>query len=100
MSGGTAGTSIYEILTGIASFVSDRIMPLMVGIAIIVFLFNMISFIANSGNEKQREQFKNYMINSVIAMFILISIWGIVGIGTKGLFGTKPYIPQLPTSDR
>lgn len=94
----TTTTTFREILNGIASFVSDRIMPLLVAVAVLIFIWNLIHFIANAGNERERETFKNYMVNAVFALFILLSIWGIVGVGTRTLFGTKPFIPQLPTS--
>lgn len=97
---GTATTSIREILNGIGSFINTKIMPILVGLAILFFIYNVISFIANSGNERQREVFRRYIINSLAAMFILISIWGIIGLGTQTLLGSKPFIPQLPTSDR
>ena len=93
-------TSIREILNGIGSFMSTKIMPILVGLAILIFIGNIIVFIASSGNERKREQFRKYIVNALIAMFILISIWGIVGLGTSSLFGTKPFIPHLPTSDR
>lgn len=93
-------TSIREILNGISSFMSTKIMPILVGLAILIFIRNIIVFIASSGNEKKREQFRKYMVNSLAAMFILISIWGIIGLGTQAFFQSKPFIPQLPTSDR
>lgn len=96
----TGTTTFREILMGVASFISSKIMPLLVAIAILYFLWNMIHFISNSGNERERETFRNYMVNSLIALFILISMWGIVGLGTRTLFGSKPFIPQLPTSDK
>ena len=88
-----------EIMNAIGGFVSGKIMPLLVAVAIIIFLWNLIHFIANAGNERERTTFKNYMINALIALFILVSMWGIVGLGTRTLFGSKPFIPQLPTSD-
>lgn len=91
--------SIYDILVGIGTFVSTRIMPLLVGLAILAFLYNIIYYIAKSDNEKERAGFRNYMINALIALFILVSMWGIIGIGTKTIMGTKPVIPQLRTSD-
>ena len=93
-------TTFREILNGIASFIGTKVMPLLVAIAVLIFIWNLIHFIANAGNERERETFKNYMVNAVIALFILVSIWGIVGLGTRTLFGTKPFIPQLPTSDK
>lgn len=92
--------SIRDILNGIGTFLSSTIMPILVSLAVLFFIGNLIYFISQSGNEVEREKFKSYMINSLIALFILISIWGIVGIGTRSLFGTKPFIPQLPTSTR
>ncbi len=96
----TGTTTIREILNSIGALVSTRIMPILVGIAILYFLYNMIYFIAKSDNEQERTIFRNYMINSLIAMFILVAMWGIVGLGTRTLFGTKPFIPQLPTSSQ
>lgn len=90
-------TTLGDILTGVATFISGTIMPILVGIAILYFLYNLIYFIANSGNEQERTQFRKYMVNALIALFILTSLWGIVGLGTRTLFGSKPFIPQLPT---
>ena len=94
----TSTTSLRDIMNGFASLVSGKIMPILVGIAILAFLYNLIYFIAKSGSEQERETFRNYMINALIALFILVSVWGIVGLGTRTVFGTKPFIPQLPTS--
>ena len=98
MNGGST-TTIGAILNGVASFINTKIMPILVGLAILAFLYNLIYFIAKSGSDQERLTFRNYMVNSLIALFILVSIWGIVGLGTRTLFGTKPFIPQLPTSD-
>lgn len=93
----TGATSIREILNGVGAFVSTKIMPILVGLVIIVFLWNMIRFLAKQGSETERESFRKYTLNALVAIFILLSMWGIVGLGTRTLFGTKPFIPQLPT---
>ena len=92
-------TTIRDILNGVAGFVNTKLMPILVALAVLAFLVNMIYFLAKSGSEQDRLTFRNYMINSLIALFILVSIWGIVGLGTRTLFGTKPFIPQLPTCE-
>lgn len=96
----TGTTTLRDILVGIASFVSGTIMPILVALAVLFFLYNLIYFIAKSGNEQERTMFRNYMVNALIALFILVSLWGIVGLGTRTLFGTKPFIPQLPTASQ
>ena len=91
--------SIGEILTAIVRFVSETLMPILTGLAFVAFLYNLSYFIYNSDNKNEQVQFKRYMVNSVIALFILLSAWGIVGLGTRAFFNGKPYIPQLPTQD-
>lgn len=92
--------TIRDILNGIGTFVSGTIMPILVGLAILFFLYNLIYFILKSDNEQERATFRNYMINSLFALFILVTMWGIVGLGTRTFFNSKPFIPQLPTEDK
>lgn len=93
-----AGSSIREIINNVGSFLSSRLMPIIVTIAVIVFMWNIGQFILNMDNEKQREQFRNYSVNAILALFILLSLWGIIGIATGTFFDKKPLIPQFPTS--
>lgn len=50
-------------------------------------------------NSKERETFKKYSVNALIAVFAMLAVWGIVGIFTSTFFHSNPVIPQLPTSD-
>lgn len=93
----TNGT-FRDLVASFGNFISGKLMPVVISIAILVFFWNLIQYLANLGNEKDREQFKKYSINAILAFFILLSFWGIIGIFTSAFFGLKPLIPQLPTS--
>ena len=93
-----SGTSIRTVLNSISSFLNGKVMPVIVTIAVVMFMWNLGQFVLNMDNEKQREQFKKYSINAILAIFILLSLWGIIGIATGTFFNKKPLIPQLPTS--
>lgn len=54
--------------------------PLLIGIAIVVFLWGIANSILHAGNEAAREKGKKLMFYGVITIFVMVSVWGIVGI--------------------
>jgi len=62
--------------------------PVMIGLAIIFFFWGIGQFILNdAGNDKTREDGKKKMLWGVIALFVMVSIWGILNwiSGTIGI---------------
>lgn len=96
--GGNWG-SFQDIVRSLISFVNGKILPFIVLLTIVYFLWNLARFIRSMDQEKEREVFKKYSINALIGIFIMISLWGLVGILTGTFFGARPILPQLPTSD-
>lgn len=90
--------SFREIVNTLGNYLSDAVIPIIVALAILVFMGNVAFFIANMSNEKEREQFKKYSLNSLLALFLLFAVWGVIGIFTQTIFQKQPFIPQLPTS--
>lgn len=95
-----SGGSFRDIVLGIGKFLTGTIVPIIVALMLVYFLWNMGHYISNMSNEREREQFKKYSINSIIALFIAVSLWGILAIFTGIAFDSKPFIPQFPTSDK
>jgi len=54
------------------------LLPIMVGVALIVFIWGLITFIAKAGDETARTEGKQRMVWGIIAMFVIVSIWGLV----------------------
>ena len=96
-SGGNWG-SISDIINSISTFLLKTIMPWLVTLAVVFFFWNLIQYIRASGEPTKRKEFGKYSWNALIAIFIMLSVWGIIAIGTRTLFGVSPVIPQLPTS--
>lgn len=94
-----SGASFRDIAIGLAKYLTNTIIPMIVGIALLYFLWNMGLYVKNMFNEKEREQFKKYSINGLVALFIILSLWGIIAIFTGTVFNTSPAIPQFPTKD-
>ncbi|MEZ4103334.1 MAG: hypothetical protein R3B55_02110 [Candidatus Paceibacterota bacterium] len=70
--------------------------PLLISIAVIVFIIGVIKYIAGADEEAKRTEGRNFMIYGLIALFVMISVWGLVGV-IQGTFGNKAstFIPQL-----
>ena len=73
-------------------------MKLLYAAAFAAFFYGIVLFIFNTEDDTKRKEGKVWMIWSVIALFVMITIWGIVGILTNTFFGgvTPSLIPQLP----
>jgi len=52
--------------------------PIVVGLALLAFFWGLVKFIFSAGDEDARKDAKHLMIWSVIALFIMISIVGII----------------------
>ena len=98
--GGTSsGITVRSIVSGFGSILNNDVLPILVVLAVVYFLVNIIYFISHMNNVADRDRFRKYTINSIIALFVILSVWGIVSIGTRTLFGVNPVVPQFKTSD-
>ena len=97
-SNGTAWGSIKEIVEAVGKFINTTVMPIIVSLGVLYFLWNIAQYITKLDNEKERENFKRYSINGILGLFIMLSLWAIIAIGTNTLFGSQPVVPQFRTS--
>jgi len=85
-------------LTDALGGIVDTLLPIVVGIALLAFFWGLATYIFNAGNEEAKDRGKRIMIGGVIALFVMVSIWGIVGFigGALGIGqgGTAP-VPGL-----
>lgn len=98
--GPTGWSTIKDIIEAIGKFINTSLMPVFVFAAVLYFLWNIAEYITKLDNEKEREAFKKYSVNAILALFIMLSVWGIIAIATNALFGTQPVVPQFRTNDQ
>jgi len=75
-----------------------NLVPLAIGVAVIVFIWGMIVFIGNSGSEEKRAEGRHRMIWGVIALFAIVSVWGLVGFVRESILGPGSENPTVPKS--
>lgn len=58
---------------------------MLAGFALLLFLWGCVKYIYNSSETKGKTEGKEAMIWGIIALFVLFSIWGILGLLAKDL---------------
>jgi len=74
------------------------IVPLLVGLAVVVFIYGVFLLMLSEGGEK-KEEGKQYMLWGIIGIFVMVSVWGIVAIlgDTFGLGNNNNITPVQMT---
>ena len=72
---------IQAFIGGFLSFLNTAIIPLLVAIAFVVFLWNITRyFIIGGTNEEDREKARSVAMWGIATFVIILSIWGIVNL--------------------
>ena len=76
--------------------ISRSIIPLLFALAIAMFIWGVIQYVINTDEEAKKQKGKMFMIWGIIALAVMVSVWGLVGI-LRNTFGIENVIPQLQT---
>lgn len=98
--------SVFPIITYAIDFkgfignimVQLNILPsLFIGLAILFLMYNILQFI-QSGDIKKKDEAQKMITYSIVFLFIMISIWGLVAIliNTFALDSSTIKIPAIP----
>jgi hypothetical protein len=87
----------------IICLINNSIIPLFFAIAIMMFIWGAVKFfIINADEEAQRDQGKQFMIWGIIALTVMTTVWGIVGILGSTFGVNSKVLPQVcpPSSEQ
>ncbi|MES2214258.1 MAG: hypothetical protein V4465_02605 [Patescibacteria group bacterium] len=68
---------IFTLMTNVKRLV-DLALPLVVGLALLGFFWGLMKFIFAAGDEDKRKEARQIMIYGVIALFVMVAVWGLV----------------------
>lgn len=68
--------SILDVIAGLITTAT----PIVVALALLYFFWGLANYILNSGNEEKKKEGKSIMIWGILALFIMVSVWGIINV--------------------
>jgi hypothetical protein len=69
-----------DLLCYITRIINDSVVPLIFALAVLMFVWGVVQFVINSDEEAKKEKGRQFMIWGVIALTVMISVWGLVNI--------------------
>ncbi len=87
-------TTVGDIFQFFICLIGKSVTPLLFLVAICIFLFGVIKYMMNANDETKRTEGREFMIWGIVALFVMLSVWGLVGV-LRSTFGVSSFIPQL-----
>ncbi|NOY35354.1 MAG: hypothetical protein GXP44_00245 [bacterium] len=69
-----------ELLAKITDQILNPLIGLVIAVALMIFIWGVIEFIAGAANDEKRSKGKQHMVWGVIGLFIMVSVFGIMQI--------------------
>lgn len=68
-------------LTGVIDTITKLInaaIPLVLALAVLYFFWGLASYIRSAGDEEKQKAARDMMIWGIIALFVMVSVWGLI----------------------
>ena len=90
----TPKTTYFTALITQVDAIIASLTPVVIAAAVVYFLWGVLQFVSAGDDAEKRKAAQGRMIHGVIAIFVMVSLWGLVGLlsNTLGLNGSVPPI--------
>lgn len=93
--GHAQAVSNFEQLVGKIYGIVSNFVPMIVSLTVIVFLWGIFQLVRSNSEDARSDAIK-VITFGVVALFVMVSVWGLVAILSNTFFGgSQLYIPQL-----
>ena len=58
--------------------VVDPVVQLLFAVAVVYFIYGVFTYIRRSGDSEARTEGANHILWSIVGLFIMVSVWGII----------------------
>lgn len=90
-----SAASLFDTLS-VANTFLNALIGLFITLAIVVFFWGLVKYIWGVGGSEDKSEGLQIMMYGVIAIFVMVSIWGIIRLlqNTFNVTSTDPIIPK------
>lgn len=82
---------IISIISGLIGLAT----PIVVALALLFFFYGLARYILNAADEEKKSEGRNIMIWGIIALFVMVSVWGLTSILGE-TFGITNRVINIP----
>ncbi len=95
--------NFQQLVSCVVSTILNPLVVLLVGVAILVLTWGIVKYIGSGADATKRKEGGQLVAYGIFGIFIMLSIWGLVGLLTNTFFGESgpaknPPIPTITTS--
>lgn len=72
--------SFFDSALGQVAGLINQLVPILIALALVFFLWGVVTFILAAGDEDARSAGKQKMIWGILGLFVIVSVWGLVGL--------------------
>ena len=86
--------NLGTLMETMLDWINGSLIPLMIAAAVLIFFWGIIKYIKAAGDATEKAASRSIMIWGIVALFVMVSVWGLVGIlsGTLGTSNDRPPI--------
>lgn len=70
------------------------VVPLILALAVVVFMWGVVQYVMNNGEEEKKTKGKQFMIWGIVSIAVMVSVWGLVRV-LSNTFDIEDAIPQV-----
>ncbi|MAZ67202.1 hypothetical protein CL652_00300 [bacterium] len=80
----------------VVSDIVNGLIPIVLALTVLIFFWGLAMYLWDSGNSEKKGQGIHIMVMGVVALFVMVSIWGIIGVlqQTFKVDQAKPIVPD------
>ena len=95
----TTPTNMVMLFDYGSCLLSNVVIRFIIGLGVVMFLVGVLQYVTAGDNEEKREGGRNMMIFGIIALFVMVSVWGFVKLLSSS-FGFDYNLPTLPPAGK
>ena len=88
---------LYDFVLAINGLLS-LLVPILVAAALVVFFWGLVQYLLKAGGGKGAKAGRSLMLWGLIALFVMVSVWGIISLAQRalGVEGGSAQSPAVP----
>jgi hypothetical protein len=84
-----------DLMRYVTCTISVSVIPLIFAVATLMFIWGVVQYVINTEDEAKKSKGRQFMIWGIIALAVMVSVWGLVSI-LSGTFGIDTvFIPEV-----